>query len=206
MSNFDASKSNLVILGKWNPAIVEPNWLKMQFSDLIPDASFGMELVLGSPQSVRYDLGQLTLECTNQQLLFRPKEFDVDALTYTKNLAVGIFSKLKHTPITATGCNFIYNLDEKETFKHAYLKDISIYDEFYNGARLNNVTHSTVRHQLSFEYHTLTFLYTFQADLKTLQYNFEYKGDGCVERASESMIENYQETIKLNEYLIEAAI
>lgn len=108
--------SQINILGSFNPPVISPAWLKS--NDLIgsDDADCAMEgdSLAITPDICRFETEWFSLQVIKQQFVLFSKGPVTPAF---KDLAVGIFTLLEHTPVTAMGLNSIadykiYSVDE----------------------------------------------------------------------------------------------
>ncbi len=204
MSSIIPEKSNFVIIGAWNPAIIQPGWLKKRFPNLIKDDQFGIELVTGPVSSLRYDVNNVFISPNSDRLIFMPKEIKEEILTFISELSVSIFEKLPHTPVFAAGCNFVYKLDDEECF---YINEFELTEklsEFYEGIELKEFTSRQIRHSFSFSDYNLNISYNFSGDLRTIHYNFDYqlKDVNLIKKASKSLNDHYKYSLDLNSKFI----
>lgn len=100
--------SAIVAIGDFNPAIFSPDWLEGNKligkgdADAVRDQSQGQMIV--SHQVASFQTKWFALQVLSNQFSLTSK----DALSPAfKDLAVGIFQLLPHTPITAVGLNFL---------------------------------------------------------------------------------------------------
>jgi hypothetical protein len=116
MSKLVPEQSNLIIIGSWNPAIIQHQWLKSEFPDLIDPDPLGAYLLQGNIQALLLEYIDFKLQVNQQNLIFTFKNIDDKTLDRVSNLAKGVYDKLKHTPISLGGCNFIYELEPGDIF------------------------------------------------------------------------------------------
>jgi hypothetical protein len=204
MSVIITEQCNFIIIGAWNPAIIQPGWLKTQFPNLIKEDKFGVELITGPIATFRFEVNNVLISPNHDRLIFTPREVNEVLLDFISKISFSIFEKLHHTPVFATGCNFVYKLDEKECFSISEFKLPADVSEFYNEIGLNELTSKQIRHSFSFSDHYLNISYSVSGESKTIHYNFDYphKDTNLIKRASESLKEHYSLTLKLNSKLI----
>lgn len=113
--------SSIVVVGDFNPAIISPGWLAR--NGLIgeddakaarEDQNYGKTLLV-SHQVTNFETSWFTLQVLENQFSLTNKE----ALsTAFKDLAVGIFQLLSHTPANAVGLNFMahFKLGDKDEY------------------------------------------------------------------------------------------
>ncbi len=202
MSEALASESNFIVIGAWNASIIEPKWLKDNFPNIIRSREFGININIGSGSSISYKIDDITLDASNGRLTFAPRELNEENLRYIENLASGIYKRLSHTPIVASGCNFLFQLSPNEVFVYNNVEEHDKLKDFYNEREIIGFTGNEVRHKFSYENHVLTVIYKIDGDVKTIKYNFEYNGAQNLLNAAGSILENYNRSLAYNERLI----
>jgi hypothetical protein len=97
----EVATTNIVLLGAFNPAIFQPAWFARQ--GLLPgDEAEGAEIALIHPEFVSFTAGWLQLQVTQSQFLASASEDPLEAL---RDLVMGTFSLLRHTPVSKMGIN-----------------------------------------------------------------------------------------------------
>lgn len=101
--------SSIVAVGHFNPAIFSPDWLELNGligkddADIVRQGSQRESLIV-SHQVAVFETKWFALQVLESQFSLTSK----DALSPAfKDLAVGIFQLVPHTPITAVGLNFL---------------------------------------------------------------------------------------------------
>ena len=100
--------SSIVALGNFNPPIFSPDWLNKNGLIGDGDVEFAKQAAsyVISPDVCRFETEWFTLQVVAQQFSLTSK----GALTpLLKDLAMGIFTIIDHTPVTAIGLNFDAN-------------------------------------------------------------------------------------------------
>ncbi len=105
--------TSIVILGKFNPAIIGPNWLLARGLISQNDVD-NIDKKFLHNQIAQFSLEWMTLEVTYDRFFIQTYQ-NRDLI---KNLAVNIFKILKETPIKAFGINnnFEFDLRNKEKY------------------------------------------------------------------------------------------
>lgn len=109
--------SSVVVLGAFNPAILTPDWLernKLIGQDDADVARQDLSFVV-SQQVTQFGTEWFALQVFENRFSLTNKGALTPAL---KDLAVGIFTLLAHTPVTAVGLNFTghYKLDGENEY------------------------------------------------------------------------------------------
>ncbi|MBI4081267.1 MAG: hypothetical protein HY423_01520 [Candidatus Lambdaproteobacteria bacterium] len=92
----------LVLLGKFNPGIIQPAWLAHQ-GLIRPEESDSAKIDIIRSEISLFSIGSL-------KLLTQPEKFQIETVAVEesptiKDLALGIFTVLEHTPLSALGIN-----------------------------------------------------------------------------------------------------
>lgn len=99
---------SIVVIGSFNPAIFSPDWLERnalignEDADAAREGSEGTQLIV-SKQVATFDTGWFSLQVLDNRLALTSKGVLSPAF---KDLAVGIFQLVPHTPVVAVGLNF----------------------------------------------------------------------------------------------------
>ena len=94
----------IVILGRWNIAIFNPNWLKN--NDIFVDPTVQIEIPMEPWLPKRVTGDQIVLIPSENRLVISLIELDDNILNRMENVSVKLLSLLSHTPIVRTGMNF----------------------------------------------------------------------------------------------------
>lgn len=114
--------SAIVAVGDFNPAIFSPDWLEGNDligkgdAEAVREKSQGKSLIV-SHQVTAFETKWFALQVLENQFSLTSKDALSPAL---KDLAVGIFQLLSHTPVTAVGLNFLahFKLASEEEYHH----------------------------------------------------------------------------------------
>lgn len=103
-----------VVIGRWNPHIINPPWIISQDLvqvDSLPDADrFAMQVGISTGHGIafQFDFGGFGWTIDFDRLVILNKQGQ-----NTAALAAGVLAKLPHTPVTGVGNNFRYRADEQ---------------------------------------------------------------------------------------------
>jgi hypothetical protein len=195
-------KSNFVAIGDWNPAIIQPKWLKEQFSRLVPDDVPLIFTTVGGTPSVVLDLGAFLLDPNGGRVIVTPKTSDEDTWSLISELMSGISKKLEHTPISAAGCNFTYRLDEGEKFEIEESKYSNDANE-YTKMELTNCIERTIQRTFSFEDYNINLAFLSSEKEQILRINYHYQSPiDAIVVALNRLLENYRGALELCSKLI----
>jgi hypothetical protein len=104
----DLSQWSLVIIGRWNTAILSPQWLAEQVFKQ-PEIEIRFPVLGGAPPIFR--AGDIQIVVSNERVAFMPLKDSDDVLTRIEAAARHILQTLPHTPIQAFGENFHYSVE-----------------------------------------------------------------------------------------------
>lgn len=203
MSILLPEESNFVVIGAWNPAIIQPQWLKKEFPSLIPD-KFSIRMAAGPISGFQMVFEKISLDSNGGRLLFTPTKIDEETLSYIADLSNGIQDKLQHTPIGAAGCNFVFKLEESETFTLDDLEGDAQISGLYPFFKDLQLVTKSVRHSFSVEDHSINIFYDYQGGgMKFLRINFDYQQPpNQMKKAADSLFSNFKHAQEISKNLI----
>ena len=197
-----SEKCNFLINGAWNPAIIHPEWLQKTFPELFDKKDkFTIHVTAGAIQSVKYQCPKIFIEPTIGRLSFVPIIANDDTWKYISDLSQGILSKLHHTPTSAAGCNFVYELKESMSYK---LFDEAVTEgekDFYDANDIGLLTKRKIQHTVPIDNYELNIIYEITKESRIVQYNFHYRSPHVI-IAAKNIVDNYKQTLELNSKLI----
>ncbi len=203
MSKSLPDQSNFIAIGAWNPAIIQPHWLKKQFPGIVPDNCTIEIASSGSGSSIRMNYEKVIIDPNNGRLILIPKAMDEENLNYIRELGIGIQEKLEHTPITAAGSNFVFKLDPEEIFiVDDIAQDDKILALYGDLPKKGKLISKSIRHTFGLADYSINVNYDCGASARFLRINFEYQGANPMKRAAESLIGNFKHSLQLCSSLI----
>jgi hypothetical protein len=108
-----ADGSSVVIVGYWNPAILQPPWLARNvFGGNADQAPVQTEVSLVAGQPPRYMMHGIRIAPAYDKLTVVPPGLEDAQLANCEEKIRAILGALPHTPVTAFGINFIFQDDE----------------------------------------------------------------------------------------------
>lgn len=202
MSILLPEESQFIVIGAWNPAIIQPQWLKKEFPSLIPD-KFSIQFVAGPISGIQMDFEKIILDPNGGRLLFIPKKIDKETLSYIAELSNGLQDRLHHTPIAAAGCNFVFKLDEAETFTLDDLEGDAQISGLYPFLKDLQLVTKLVRHTFSAEDHSINIFYDYKGGTKLLRINYDYQQPtNQMKKAADSLLDNFKHAQEISKKLI----
>lgn len=101
---------NIVVVGAWNVAIFNPQWLgKHIFQSKEVQIQFALQVGQGSP---RFLADQIVVTPSRGRVLFSPTVLEDAALLKIEQAATRTLELLTHTPVNAVGINFSFKQAE----------------------------------------------------------------------------------------------
>jgi hypothetical protein len=97
-----AEQVAVVLLGSFNPSIFQPWWMAHQGLIDATEAE-SAEIGIIHPGAVAFKIGPIGLDATRER--FQAQTEDASAIESLRDLVVGTFGRLSHTPIAAMGLN-----------------------------------------------------------------------------------------------------
>lgn len=138
----DIFASQVVVVGSFNPPVLTPSWLEANKLIGSGDAEFAMqsESLAITPEISRFETEWFSIQILKQQFALMSKGPVTPAL---KDLLIGIFTLLPHTPVTAIGLNSIAHYRIGTTAAYHMIGDIlapkPIWNKFYPDSKKQNV-------------------------------------------------------------------
>jgi hypothetical protein len=197
MAKLDSLRTNYVVVGAWNPAIIQPEWLRKEFPEVVPE-TIGIEII-GPSIGVRFDLGDFFLEPSSGRLVFSAKEINEKTLLSISELSNGIADRLQYTPISAAGSNFCFPLDSSERFYQDELDNDDQTQDLFGGVA---IVSRSIQHTYSLENHNVNIFYDYKGNERVLRVNFEYLTPKLAMTEAASMLHsNFKTALELVDQL-----
>jgi hypothetical protein len=96
---------NVVVLGRWNRAILTPNGIASRLFQLPPETEIGIEVPMDAIGPYRVSHGDLTVMVGNSQLWIDARENNFPSLERAMRVARRAMESLPETPVIAAGYN-----------------------------------------------------------------------------------------------------
>jgi hypothetical protein len=203
MSKNLPDQSNFLTIGAWNPAIIQPHWLRKYFSGKIPDTCQIEIASVGAISAFRMSYPKVSIDPNNGRLIFIPKELSEESMKYIAELGLGIQGKLEHTPIVASGSNFVYQLEAGESFTLDEIEqEQQIAGLYKNLNEQGKIISKSIRHTFSLKDYSVNITYDYSGSDRLLRVNFDYQGAEPMKRAAEGLVANFKYSLDLQKQLI----
>ena len=192
MSKIIPLQCNLIAAGAWNPAIIQPHWLKQQFGEKIQDECSIDVIGNGANFVLRLNYKNFIIDPFNGRLVLTPKNEEKETFQYIVDLALGIRDKLSHTPIISSGSNFAFKLDDAETFRLDEVETDQELQGIYSDLnKQGKMVSRSIRHTFGLKDCTINIIYEYEVTQKTIRFNFDYQKPNPLQRAAEAFGANY---------------
>jgi hypothetical protein len=133
--------ANIVVLGDLNPAILQPSWLARH--DLLrPAEADAAEVQIVSRELTVFTTDWLEVGATPERLQVASTSAPSNKLV--RDLTVGIFRLLEHTPVRAAGINHHYHFREEDKARRDQLGDRLAPKELWTNILLEPGTRSLI--------------------------------------------------------------
>lgn len=98
----------IVVVGRWNTAIFNPDWLRE--NNIFESTEFGLEFAMVPSMPMRITADNIALIPYSDKLIAVPEDLEETTLLGMESKFCKILNILEHTPVTATGINFAYKV------------------------------------------------------------------------------------------------
>lgn len=122
MATINLNETSIIILGSWNQAILNVNWIRENIDSLKNESPIVQAQYPTFPIPIRLEYENLYIMPEQASLVLRPKNETSEAMKSIKIVSQEILKLLPHTPISAIGHNFSYTLESNELFKQVELE------------------------------------------------------------------------------------
>lgn len=103
MPSLELDGVSIVLLGLFNPAIFQPMWFKAHGLIRGDEAESAQKITVISPEISQFKIGEFMMEVWRER--FMASTNDTTLFQPLRDLVIGAFSLLEHTPIKAIGIN-----------------------------------------------------------------------------------------------------
>lgn len=163
--NFEKENKALVIVGSWNKYILTEEWVSKFL--LSGDKIESIEYPLNYDGSLKFNTKELIFFIAENRFIFIPKDYSDEVYNKIHQIVSKLVDNLPHTPITAFGINFGFEVNENETLDSLFsindnletenlkLINASIARAYsYNDSKLNfKIIKENTNYKLSFNFH-----------------------------------------------------
>jgi hypothetical protein len=164
---------SIVLLGAWNPAILQPNWLVQRVFNKPDDEEWPVEMEFspmpGNPP--RFRIRDITFIPAYDRLTVFAKGWEDDDLTAAEDAAVRVLELLPHTPVRAAGQNFKFMVASQQEALSMFNVDARLAQ--YLDFDYNLIT-TELRSRLQLEDRQLNLFRVRADDAVLVQFNFHY--------------------------------
>jgi hypothetical protein len=145
--NLEIQDKSIILLGNFNPVIIQPAWLAAK--GLIREEAYKKaDVRVISPQITDFQATWFKILVTNDY--FQALTQDPSTIDLLKDLVVGIFHLLEHTPIRCMGINTMrhYSIDNIELYHkigHALAPKKDLWDKIFSKPGMERLIISSPR-------------------------------------------------------------
>ncbi len=100
-----SESTTLVMAGRWNAALLSPDWVLKHGLEINDDATVTVQSVIGTERPASFTLPHLTYSVLQHALVLVPASNSEEDVRITHQVAIRILEKLTHTPVSAVGMN-----------------------------------------------------------------------------------------------------
>jgi len=171
---------NCIIVGAWNTAILNPNWIAKEILILGEGEQISVEYSADIPIRFRIKIKDLYFIPNNDRLIINPSVLDNKLFELVNQSSLELYNKLPYTPITAIGHNFVYELDDDENFYPQIDFSVAKNRELYKTFHASPGSQSILRHSLLLEqdkFVILNLAFKQENGRKILDMNYHYQVD-----------------------------
>ncbi len=162
---------SIVIVGGWNPAILQPSWLMRHVFDVpegeTEEVQMAFSPVPGAPP--RFTVHELTFVASDDRLMLQINEPSDDNLNLMESKGLRIVEKLPHTPIRAIGQNFLFQIENPSA---ATLDVFDVRDNLYDRVEYQELASTSIVSSLALDDSVLNLTRTFLDGVVRVKLNF----------------------------------
>lgn len=168
--------TSIVVVGNWNPAILQPNWIAQNVLGASPaDVQVEMEFSTMPGAPPRYRMRDLRFVPNYDKLIVYPDSEDAVRLNSCADAIQRILELLPHTPVRAAGINFEYFDDEPSGELLSRFTDQDTIAESVNPGEFE-ITRTALQRALTFRDFVLNFTRELVAGPRVLyKFNFHHQ-------------------------------
>ena len=112
MLRHDLTRPLLVITGSWNPAIVNPSWVGRHLFQKPEGQEIAViEVALPEARPPIFYIEEFGFSASQPRIDFFLNSFNSDSVARLEELVLRLLEILPHTPITAVGLNYIFEVE-----------------------------------------------------------------------------------------------
>lgn len=163
--NFREEFNVLVIVGRWNKNIFNPDWVSKY---LLPNEKLEVEIPLNVDGSFRISSKKVRIFVLGNLLNFAPIDKSDENFEFIQDLGLKTADYLPHTPVSAFGINFVF--EEKINQQLSELLKVADQDKLIQFG--SKIKQERYRHQLEFDEKLLNL--TISTDYKRIAFDFNF--------------------------------
>ena len=164
-------KPSLVIIGKWNQAILTHEWILKEFPGNFKQKETPIEYSFDI-NAFRFTIDNILIQPTSRSLILFAEKLEEKLYKKISGLASGIVDKLPHTPIIAIGHNIAYYSKKVNFFNYSKLDDLQ--EEYKKKITTGVINSQQIKHSIEFEDHVLNLSFNINRKKCFIDFNYHY--------------------------------
>jgi hypothetical protein len=161
----DIERTNIVIVGKWNRFILNPDWVSRTLfdSDKI-QVEFSFDLLLPP----RYVYDSIRLTTLDDRVIVTPLSNSDECMKITEAIALKLINLLPHTPVSGLGYNYGFTYDDH------HINEIVCFNDVFDRVLESSLYRAVVKRNYQFEDYTLNVEHTQMENGLNIDFNYHY--------------------------------
>jgi hypothetical protein len=178
MSKFLLNEATCVVVGAWNLAILNPRWIATEILKLPEKTQIPIEMAIGPSISLKASISDLFITPGSDRIIISPAREDKALFQVADKIINDLYATLPHTPITAIGYNFSYELEEGEEFAIAISFEATRFSDVFKTFGAAAGSSSMIQHSLALyedAYVVLNLVQKMEETKKSVAMNYHYQ-------------------------------
>jgi len=161
----DIERTNIVIVGRWNRFILNPDWVSRTLfdSDKI-QVEFSFDLLLPP----RYVYDSIRLTTLDDRVIVTPLSSSDECMKITEAIALKLINLLPHTPVSGLGYNYGFTYDDH------HINEIVCFNDVFDRVLESSLYRAVVKRNYQFEDYTLNVEHTQMENGLNIDFNYHY--------------------------------
>lgn len=177
ISKFILKDATCVIVGSWNLAILNPDWLSNTLFELPEGTEIPVEVSVGPFTVFKANIKDLFIVPKPNKLVVNPAREDDKLFELADQMVLKLYDLLPYTPVEAIGHNFTYELDDSEKFSIGSGFVSSGYEDIYKTIGASPGADSRLQHSVLLKEGTALNLAFIQSqETRAIHMNYHYEG------------------------------
>lgn len=163
--NSDIERTNIVIVGRWNRFVLNPDWISRTLfeSDKI-QVEFSFDLLLPP----RYVDDSIRLTTLDDRVIVTPLSNSDDCMKVTETIALKLINLLPHTPISGLGYNYGFS------YRDYHINELVCFNDSFDRVLESSHCRAVVKRNYQFEDYTLNIEHTQMENGLNIDFNYHH--------------------------------